>query len=81
MGRRKDPFAKAILAPRLLPGEQCEQCRKVTYPTRDAAASAVVELERRKRRRYEAYECPAGSGWHVTTNLTRGGRDDGSVLR
>lgn len=68
--RKKEPFKRAQLAPRIAVKDRCAQCRKVSYPTEEAALRAAAHLALSKTSKApvgRAYECPRGNGFHVTS--------------
>jgi hypothetical protein len=50
----------------------CTDCRKIAWPTFEAANAKVGEMKEHPSTRtphlLEAYRCPSGKGWHVGHN-------------
>ena len=65
---RLEDLASMLDEGRISFAEYCYKCNKVSYPTKEAAATAARDA--RKRQGFGAlrpYPCPHGRGWHLTS--------------
>lgn len=66
MPRRRSPWDRAVLAPRIAPSfPMCEPCGRTAYPSEQAAAREGAVM-RNGRKACVVLQCPVGNGFHVT---------------